>query len=92
MPSSFSCGDVREKRDSHDGNLDACLFRPRPISVRKVGTSGTNGLGCGIFGAGLVLWSHRVWLAPRKLALRRNRKGDVDGDRPDFIVAVVRKP
>lgn len=55
MPSSLSSRDVREKSDSHDGNLLACLFRPRPMSVRKVWTSGTNGRGSGIGGAGRAL-------------------------------------
>lgn len=55
MPSSLSSGDVSENSASHDGNLLACLERPRPIRVRKVVTSGTNGRVAGIEGAGRVL-------------------------------------
>lgn len=61
MPSSLSSGDVRENRASQEGNLLACLLRPRPMSVRNVSTSGTNGRGLGIVGAGRVLCRHRTW-------------------------------
>ena len=47
MPSCFSSGEVRENKESHEGNLLAYLFIPRPISVRKVCTSGTKGTGSG---------------------------------------------
>jgi len=45
---------VREKRKDHDGNLEVCLERPRPIRVRKVGTSGTKGVGSGIILGGCL--------------------------------------
>lgn len=66
MPSSLSSSDVREKSDCHDGNLLACLLRPRPMSVRNVSTSGTKGRGSGIGGAGRALWRHRIWLPGEK--------------------------
>lgn len=37
------------------GNLEACWLRPRPITVRKVCTSGTKGVGEGISPAGRVV-------------------------------------
>lgn len=36
---------------SQEGRLLACLDMPRPIKVRKVWTSGTNGVGEGTRGA-----------------------------------------
>lgn len=68
MPSSRSCGGVREKRASHDGNLDACLTRSRPISLRKVGTSGTSGIGSGIVKVRL-LDTHLDWIAGDMLGM-----------------------
>lgn len=61
MPSSLSSGDVSENSASQEGNLLACLLRPRPMSVRNVSTSGTKGRGSGIVGAGRVLCRHRIW-------------------------------
>lgn len=86
MPSSLSCGEVREKRASHEGNLLAYLLRPRPIRVRKVGTSGTKGRGWGIGGAGLVLCSCRICPVREKaLPLCRSRP-KVDRSRSPFIL------
>lgn len=48
MPSSLSCAEVREKSAFHDGIFDACWLKLRPIRVRKVCASGTNGVGRGI--------------------------------------------
>lgn len=53
MPSSRSWSDVRENRASQVGNLEACWLSPRPITVRKVCTSGMNGVGEGIVGGWL---------------------------------------
>lgn len=50
MPSSRIWSDVRENSASQVGNLEACWRSPRPITVRKVSTSGTNGVGAGICG------------------------------------------
>jgi hypothetical protein len=50
MPSSLSWSEDREKRASQVGNFEACALRPRPIRVRKVGTSGQKGVGSGISG------------------------------------------
>lgn len=60
MPNSLSSDDVAEKRFSHDENLDACLLRPRPMRVRKVGTSGTKGQGLGIGCRGRDLCRNRI--------------------------------
>lgn len=50
MPSSRSCSDERENSASHVGNLETCWLRPRPMTVRKVWTSGMKGVGRGISG------------------------------------------
>lgn len=57
---------MSDHRDSHEGNLDACLLSPRPIRVRKVVTSGMNGFGSGISCAALVLCNDLVCPAGRK--------------------------
>ena len=49
-PSSRSWGPVREKRECQVGNLAVWRVRSRPIRVRKVGGSGTKGVGGGIGG------------------------------------------
>ena len=43
---------MSRKRASHEGILDECWLNCRPISVRKVGTSGTKGVVDGIGGCG----------------------------------------
>lgn len=47
MPASFSCSEVYVKRDCQEGILDDWEERFRPMSLRKVSTSGTKGVGCG---------------------------------------------
>lgn len=75
MPSSRSWGDVREKRASQVGNLAVCELRPRPMSVRKVLTSGTKGVGDGIIGALLACWcACRVWMVWWMVVLGRVRR------------------
>lgn len=75
MPSSLSSGDVRENSDSHEGNLDACLLRPRPMRVRKVVTSGTNGRGDGIAWGGRVLCRKRLCTLARHVFGATKRHG-----------------
>lgn len=50
--------EVSEKRDAQVGNLAAWVERLRPMRVRKVDGSGTNGVGSGIGGWRLV---RRAW-------------------------------
>lgn len=54
MPSSLSSGDVKEKRAFQDDSFGACWLRFRPMSLRNVCVSGTNGVGGGI-GCGFML-------------------------------------
>lgn len=51
MPSSLIWSDDKENRASHVGNLETCWLSPRPITVKKVWTSGTNGVGDGTAGS-----------------------------------------
>lgn len=60
MPCSRSSGELSVKRLSQDGNLLACLDMSRPINERKVGTSGTNGVGDGTGGLATFLWRDRT--------------------------------
>lgn len=53
-PSSRSSAEVKEKRAFQLGIFEACWLRLRPISVRNVCTSGTNGVGRGALG--IVRW------------------------------------
>lgn len=43
---------MRLKSDSQEVILGACLESCRPMRVRKVGASGTKGVGCGMGGRG----------------------------------------
>lgn len=68
-PSSRSWSEVRLKRASQVGNFEAWERRPRPITVRKVCTSGMKGVGEGIgSGGALALLEERrfcwsaVWI------------------------------
>lgn len=47
MPLSLSFCDVAVNSSSHDSILLECLDNSRPINFRKVGTSGTKGVGAG---------------------------------------------
>lgn len=47
MPRVFSSFEVNVKSSSHDSILEACFDNSRPMSFRKVATSGTNGVGPG---------------------------------------------
>lgn len=54
--------EFKVKSSSHEGILLACFDISRPMSVRKVWTSGTKGVGDGT-GEGAFLWSDRMyWL------------------------------
>lgn len=86
MPNSLSSGEVREKRAFHEGNLLAYLLRPRPIRVRKVGTSGTKGTGLGIGCAGRVLWSCRICPVLEKALPLCRSKPNVGLSRSPFIL------
>lgn len=55
MPISRSSAELRVKSFSQEGILLANLDMSRPISVRKVWTSGTNGVGEGTAGAATFL-------------------------------------
>ena len=57
--------EVSEKRDAQVGNLAAWVERLRPMRVRKVDGSGTNGVGSGIGGWRLVrrAWRCRLLIA-----------------------------
>lgn len=46
-PRDCSCEEERVKSSSQEENFDACVFSSRPIRVRNVLTSGTNGVGGG---------------------------------------------
>ena len=50
---------MRLKRASQVGILEACWESCRPIRVRKVGGSGTKGVGGGIGGCGMDAWRSR---------------------------------
>lgn len=47
MPRVFSSAEVNVKSSSHDSILDTCFDSSRPMSFRKVATSGTKGVGAG---------------------------------------------
>ena len=88
-PRSRSWPEVREKREGQLGILAACWERLRPMRVRKVGGSGTKGVGEGI-GEGVVevrAWRQRVQM----VMLRKTVLGDgrewISGFRT--IIAVV---
>ena len=76
-PRSRSWPEVREKREGQLGILAACWERLRPIRVRKVGGSGTKGVGDGI-GLGVVevrAWRQRLHIAtPRRTPLGDGRE------------------
>lgn len=60
MPRFLSCGDVRVKSAFQSGILEAWEDSLRPMRVRKVSTSGTNGVGEGTGGAGIRACRRRV--------------------------------
>jgi len=60
MPSSLSCGEESVKRSFQEEILEACCESERPIRVRKVGTSGTNGVGSGTWLGFTLRWSERA--------------------------------
>ena len=76
-PRSRSWPEVREKREGQLGILAACWERLRPMRVRKVGGSGTKGVGEGI-GEGVVevrAWRQRVQMVmPRKRVVGDGRE------------------
>lgn len=49
------------KRESQEVNLEECVESLRPMRVRKVGASGTKGVGEGMGGAGMRAWRGRRW-------------------------------
>lgn len=51
---------MSRKSDSQVGILEACWDRLRPIKERKVGASGTKGVGCGIGWGGMRACRARV--------------------------------
>jgi len=59
------------KRADQSGILEAWVERERPIRERKVGTSGTKGVGEGIGGVGMRAWRLRAWFWWRLTGLRR---------------------
>lgn len=59
MPRFLSCGEVRVKRASQEGILEAWVESLRPIKVRKVVVSGTKGVGLGTGGMAMGLWRRR---------------------------------
>lgn len=89
MPNSFNWGDVKEKRASQVGNLAACWLMPRPMRVRKVLTSGTNGVGDGMYGVLLAcLCADRVWRGCCA-ALDRVRRRRADRNCDVFIFCIT---
>ena len=71
MPSSRNCSEVCVKSARQDVILEACWLRPRPISVRNVWTSGTKGVGGGMY------WrSGRSWWRSRSCGVGDDRVRD----------------
>lgn len=82
-PRDLSCGEERVKSSSHEENLEAWSLSCRPMRVRKVGTSGTKGVGGGMVGGGRleVLWMVRrqVLQMCEELGNGRRRDSTVEG-------------
>ena len=75
MPSSLSCAEVRENSAFHEGIFDACWLKLRPISDRKVCTSGTNGVGRGTRATFTRVCKFRACEAIRDCVKGRRKEG-----------------
>lgn len=87
-PRSRNWPEVREKREGQLGILAACWERLRPIRVRKVGGSGTKGVGEGI-GRGVVevrAWRQRVQMVGRRKRVGGDGREWVRGFRTIIVV------
>lgn len=81
-------------RSSQDSILLECLDIWRPIRERKVGTSGTKGVGDGIAARSTFLWRHRVqcWEAVKVFRVRRREGREekrADGFRRAMMAVLV---
>jgi hypothetical protein len=75
MPSSLSCAEERENSAFHEGIFDACWLKLRPMTVRKVCMSGTNGVGRGIRVAFTWVCKHRACGVIRDRVQGRRKDG-----------------
>lgn len=89
-PAFLSCAEVDVKRESHVGSLLAWVCAERPMRVRKVGTSGTVGVGRGAGGGRREACRVRVvvWLVGG-FEMGRRREGSRGSRRRNILLVLL---